>query len=135
MSAAVAAPTDPAIPSWQLWTGRILSALPVLMMLFSASMKLGHSPAFMEAWTKFGFSEASATPIGLVEVACAVLYAIPKTRVLGAILVTGYLGGAIVTHVRAGQPFVAPLVLGVIAWAGLYLRDARVRALIPLVGR
>ncbi len=120
------------LPRWQVWTGRVLSALPVLMLLFSASMKLSHSAGFMKSWGEFGFSESTATSIGVVEIACAVLYAVPKTRFLGAILATGYLGGAIVTHVRVGQPFVAPLVLGVLVWVGLYLRDARLRALIPL---
>lgn len=124
--------TDQTIPRWQIWTGRVLSALPVLMMLMSASMKLSHSQKFLENWTPSGFTEAQATPIGVVEIACALLYAIPQTRVLGAILVTGYLGGATVTHVRLGQAFVMPVLLGVIAWAGLYLRDGRLRALLPI---
>ncbi len=131
MSAVVSPVSNVTIPRWQLWTGRVLSALPVLMLLFSASMKLSHSASFMTIWAKLGFSEGAATPIGIVEVASAVLYAIPKTRVLGAILVTGYLGGAIVTHVRGGAPFVMPLLLGIFAWAGLFLRDARLRELLP----
>lgn len=127
-SAAAAAPQA----AWKVWTGRVLSGLPVLMLLFSASMKVSHAAAFMEAWSKFGFPESTATPIGIVEIAAAVIYAIPKTRVLGAILMTAYLGGAVVTHVRVGEPFVAPIVLGILVWAGLYLRDARVRELLPL---
>jgi hypothetical protein len=72
-------------------------------------------------------------PLGAIEICCALLYAIPRTAVLGAVLLTGYLGGAIATHVRVGDPsFVTPLVLGMIAWAGLYLRDPRLRALLPL---
>jgi hypothetical protein len=70
--------------------------------------------------------------IAIVELACVLLYAIPRTSVLGAILLTGYLGGAISTHVRAGEPFYLPLGVGVIVWLGLFLRDARLRALLPL---
>lgn len=120
-------------PAWRLWTGRVLSALPVLMLLFSASLKLSHAPAFIEKWVTFGYTEGAATPIGIVEIACAVIYAVPKTRMLGAILVTGYLGGAIATHVRIGDVFVIPLVLGILAWAGLFLRDSRLSKLLPIV--
>ena len=74
-----------------------------------------------------------ATPIGIIELACVALYWVPRTRVLGAILLTGYLGGAIATHVRAGQAFANPLVIGIVVWAGLFLRDPRLHALLPLV--
>jgi hypothetical protein len=98
----------------------------------SAGMKLSHSaqlvPQFVD---KFGYRESSLGTIGAVELLCTVLYAIPQTSVLGAVLLTGYLGGAVATHVRVGDPFVAPLVLGVLVWAGLFLRDARLRALLP----
>lgn len=124
--------TAAAPAAWKVWSGRVLSALPVLMLFFSASMKVSHATAFMEAWSKFGFPEGLATPIGIVEFGAAIIYAIPKTRVLGAILLSAYLGGAVVTHVRVGDPFVAPIVLGILVWAGLYLRDARVRELLPL---
>src|ERR1700689_5519764 len=104
-------------PAWKIWTGRILSALPVLAMLLSASMKLMHQPKFLEMWVgHFGYPEGAAMGIGIVELACAILYAVPRTRVLGAILVTGYLGGAIATHVRVRDVFVLPLVLGIIVW-------------------
>jgi hypothetical protein len=122
------------IPAWKLWLGRVLSALPVLAMLFSGAMKLSHAPAFLEKWNAFGYSVGAATPIGIVEIACAVVYVIPRVRVLGAILMTGYLGGAIATHVRVGDVFIAPLVLGVFVWAGLFLRDKRLQALLPFVG-
>jgi hypothetical protein len=117
-----------------LWTGRVLSALPVVALLLSASMKLSHAPQFVEMWTgKLGFSEGSLTGVGLLEIACVLLYAIPRTSVLGAVMLTGYLGGAIATHVRIGDPgLTTPLMLGVLAWAGLFLRDERVRALMPL---
>jgi hypothetical protein len=122
----------PAMPAWKLWTSRVFSALPVLMMTVSASMKLSHSAAIVEGFGKYGFAERLLLPIGVVELLSAVLYVIPRTAVLGAILVTGYLGGAVCTHVRAGEPFMMPLLLGVIAWGGLFLRDPRVAALIPL---
>jgi len=122
-----------AVPAWKLWTGRVLSALPVLMLLMSGSMKLSHSAAFMEKWTSFGFPATAATPIGIVEVLSAVLYVVPQTRVLGAILVTGYLGGAVCTHVRVGESFAPPLILGILAWAGLFLRDPRLAQFLPLV--
>ncbi len=120
-------------PGWTHWVGRFLSALPVLALVFSASLKFGHKPEVVGMFTgKFGYPEGTLTPLGVVELACALLYAIPSTAVLGAVLVTGYLGGAVATHVRAGEAFAAPLLLGIFAWAGLYLRDERLRALLPL---
>lgn len=126
--------TTPPHGRWMLWAGRALSALPVLAMLMSASMKLTHAPQFVAAWTgKLGYPEGALTGIGLLEVTCVLLFAIPRTAILGAVLMTGYLGGAVASHVRVGDPsFVVPLVLGILAWGGLYFRDARVRALLPL---
>lgn len=123
---------DTATPRWMLWTGRVLSALPILMMLFSAGMKLSRSKEVVEGLAKHGYPEAALLVLGSVIVICVVLYVIPQTAVLGAILITGYLGGAMATHARVGEPFVMPLLLGVLAWGGLYLRDPRIRALIPL---
>lgn len=119
---------------WQLWTGRVLSALPVLLMVMSGVMKLSHSPNVVQGFGAFGIAEGLITPIGIIELACVVLYLIPGTAVLGALLITGYLGGAVLTHWRGGQPGIAlaPFVLGVIAWGGLWLRDPRLRALLPL---
>src|SRR5690349_20408939 len=97
---------------WTVWVGRTLSTLPVLMLLMSATMKLLHRPEVVEMFAgKFGYSEGALLSIGLVELACAALYVIPRTTVLGAILLTGYLGGAIATHVRVSDAFVAPLAL------------------------
>ncbi len=116
-----------------LWASRIASALPVLLMGMSAVMKLVRAPNVLEGWAKFGYPAGALLPIGLAELLCAVLYVIPRTSVLGAILVTGSLGGATATHVRLGEPvFVAPVILGVLAWGGLFLRDPRLRALLPL---
>ena len=118
---------------WSTWTGRILSALPVLLLLFSASLKLSGSQQMIESMTgKYGFPHGTVFAIGILELTCLALYLIPRTAVLGAILLTGYLGGAIATHVRAGEPFAIPLVAGALVWAGLYLRDRRLQALVPI---
>ena len=114
------------------WTGYVFSALPVLLMLMSSAMKLSRQPMVIEGFAKNGMSAGLVVTIGVVELACVVVYLVPATSVLGAILVTGYLGGAIMVHVRAGEAlFVAPLLLGMLAWGGLYLRDDRIRALLP----
>ena len=115
-----------------LWAGCIISVLPVLMLLFSGVMKLMKPPSVVEGFVRLGYPEGLALGIGVVELACAALYVIPRTSVLGAILLTGYLGGATATHVRIGEPFFAPIVLGVLVWGGLFLRDARLRALLSL---
>jgi DoxX-like family len=116
-----------------VWTGRILSALAVLLFLFSASLKFSGSPEVVGMFTgKFGYPPATLLIFGILEVSCVVVYLIPRTAILGATLLTGYLGGAIATHVRVGDPFVVPLVLGIVVWAGLYLRDERVRSILPL---
>jgi hypothetical protein len=128
---AIAAPARPV--RWKLWTGRVLSALPSLLVLFSASMKLSQSPQMEQSMTgKFGFPPGITLFIGLLEVACLALYLIPQTAVFGAILLTGYLGGAVATHVRLGEPFAVPLVIGILFWAGLYLREGRLTSLLPL---
>jgi len=114
-----------------LWTGRIMSALPVLMLLMSAVMKVAKPPPVMEGFKHLGLPESLAISLGILEVLCTVLYVIPRTAVLGAILLTGYLGGAIVSHLRVGDAFVGPIIFGVLIWGGLYLRDRRLRALIP----
>ena len=115
-----------------LWAGLIISAIPVLMLLFSGVMKLVKPAAVVEGFTQLGYAESVAVGLGILELACTVVYLIPRTAVLGAILLTGYLGGATATHVRVGQPFFIPVALGVLVWLGLFLRDERVRALLPL---
>src|SRR4051812_25858332 len=116
-----------------VWTGRVLSALPALGLLFSGAMKLMKPPAVLKGFTDLGYPERLARGIGVLEVACVVVYVIPQTAVLGAILITGYLGGAIATHVRMGETSkaIAPAALGVIAWLGLVLRDRRLREVLP----
>ncbi len=116
----------------QIWAGRILSAVPVLMLLFSAGMKFAKPAAVVEEFARLGYGEHLALWLGIVEIACTVVYVIPQTSVLGAILLTGYLGGATATHVRIGDPlFFPPILFGVVLWLGLFLRDARLRALVP----
>lgn len=116
----------------RLWAGRILTALPILVLAMSAAMKLSRAPTFLEKWTsEMGFQESTLLPVALLELFCLAMYAVPRTRILGAILVTGYLGGATVTHLRVGQPFVIPVVLGIFAWLGVYLTDHRLTSLVP----
>ena len=126
--------SPPAPSKALLWTGRVFSALPIFMLLFSAALKLLHPPQVVQGFVgQFGYPERLLLPLGVIELTCALLYIIPRTAVLGAILVTGYLGGAIATHVRVlDSGFSTALVLGILAWAGLYLRDPRLRALLPL---
>ncbi|NTX39663.1 DoxX family protein [Myxococcus sp. CA051A] len=127
-STAVSTPSKP----WALWLGRAFSALTVAGLGFSAVMKVSQSPDVIKGFEHFGYPASVIVTIGVVELLVALLYAVPQTAVLGAILVTGYLGGATATHVRVADPFIAPIILGVLAWAGLFLRDARLRALLPL---
>ncbi|WP_338870047.1 DoxX family protein [Myxococcus stipitatus] len=129
-AAPVAAASTP--KPWSLWLGRVFTALVAALLAFSGVMKLTQSPEVLQGFERFGYAPSAVFTIGLVEVLCAVLYLVPQTAVLGAILVTGYLGGATATHVRIGDPFFAPVLLGVFAWGGLFLRDARLRALLPL---
>jgi len=121
----------PPSPKWMFWTGCVLSALPVLMLLMSASFKFLKPPEVTEGMAKFGYSESVLLPLGIVELTATVLYVVPQTSVLGAILLTGYLGGATATHVRIDDAFHMPIILGVLLWLGLYFRDARIRALVP----
>ena len=114
-----------------LWAGYILSALTVLLLLFSSLMKLMKPPSIVEGFVHLGYDERLALSLGIVELLCTILYVIPRTSVLGAILLTGYLGGATASHLRIGEPFYMAVVLGVMVWGGLFLRDERLRALIP----
>ncbi len=115
-----------------IWTGRGLSTLATLALLMSGVMKLTQSAEVVDGFAKLEYGKHLIVPIGAVELVCVLLYAIPRTSMLGAILLTGYLGGATATHVRLGEPFLAPIILGIIVWLGLFLRDARLRSLIPL---
>lgn len=118
-----------------VWAGRIVSGLPVLFLLLDGVMKLIKPAPVVQTTTQLGYMESSIVGMGVALLASTILYAIPRTAVLGAILLTGYLGGAVATHVRVGGPLfsiVFPVIFGVLIWGGLWLRDQRLRALIPL---
>ena len=117
-----------------IWIGRILSTLIVLFMLLDGVMKIAMVESVVKASAEVGIPEFALRGIGITLVVCTILYAIPMTSVLGAILLTGYLGGAVLTQVRLGSPafsILMPPIFGAIAWLGLYLREARLRALVP----
>ncbi len=125
-------PPIPPVSKAARWTGYVLSAIPVLMLVMSAVMKFAKPPAVLEGFAKMGFSPSACNTLGVLEILCTVVYLIPQTSILGAILVTGYFGGAVCAGYRIGDPnSYGPVVLGVLAWGGLYMRDPRLRALIP----
>jgi DoxX-like family len=125
----------PAVAKKRLWAGRILSFLPALFLLLDGVMKLVKPAFVVEATVKLGYPERVILGIGVVLVICTLIYLIPRTAVLGAILLTGYLGGAVATHVRAEMGWfeiLFPVILCALLWAGVVLRDDRLRTLIPL---
>lgn len=116
------------------WGGRILTGVTILFLTFDAVAKIAGAKQAVEGSVQLGYPASTVVPIGVVLLACVILYAIPRTAPLGAVLLTGYLGGAIATHVRVANPLFShvlfPTYVAAILWAGLYLRDARVRALV-----
>jgi hypothetical protein len=118
------------------WAGIIVSALPVLFLLMDAVGKLLKPEPVVSGTLELGYSENVIVPLGITLLISVILYAVPVTSVLGAILLTGYLGGAVATHVRVGNPLAThvlfPIYIGVLLWLGLYLRDMRIRDLLPL---
>ena len=125
---------DPYPLAWE-WIGRVLSALVALALLAEGIKILFWRSSTDAELAATGFSKSAATPLGIVTLVCAILYAVPQTAILGAILITGFLGGAICTHFRLGKmvspPQIVSLVLGLMAWGGLYLRNADLRNLLP----
>jgi hypothetical protein len=119
-----------------LWAGRILSAIPILFLLFDGVIKLMRIAPVVESFAKLGYPDGLARTIGTLELVCVAIYVFPRTSILGAILLTGYLGGAVATHVRVGDPLFShvlfPTYVGLMIWTGIFLRDERVRALVPL---
>jgi hypothetical protein len=115
-----------------LWTGRIISGIIVLFLLSGSIYGIINAAKLAPQSAKYGYPEGSMLKIQITCIICALIYAFPRTAVLGAILLTGYLGGATATHVRVGEPFVIPILVAVLVWAGIFLRDERLRALIPL---
>jgi DoxX-like family len=133
-SSAIAQSAAPAVPTSKkmLWAGRVISAVPVLLMLFSAVLKLVKAAPVVQGLPRYGYPESLIVIIGVLELLSCIVYLIPSTTVLGAILMTGYLGGATATNVRVGDPsYIMTVLLGVFVWGGLFFRDARLRALIP----
>ena len=119
---------------WMLWAGRIVSVLPVLVVLMSARMKLTSDPWYVQEWGRLGWQTSALPLIASLQLIAITLYVIPRTAVLGAVLLTGYLGGAIASYVRIGEfnPPLVPLTTAMLAWLGLFLRDARIRQLLPI---
>ena len=117
------------------WAGRVMSAVPALFLLLDAAMKFVKPEPVLKGTAELGYSEGTIVPLGAVLLVSALLYVFPRTALLGAILLTGYLGGAVATHVRVGHlPFshtLVPVYLGLLLWGGLWLRDRRLRALVP----
>ena len=115
------------------WTGWVLSILAALALLMSGIMKfMPITPETEQGLQHVGWRADQVTTIGIVEILCVIMYLIPQTAVLGAILVTGFMGGAIATHVRVGDPFIVQAIIPVLFWLGLWLREPRLRALLPL---
>ena len=130
MTSTASAPTTS-----RLWAGRILSAVPTLFLLVDGGMKLFKPPVVVQSTLELGYPESAIVGIGVVLLIATILYVIPRTAVLGTILLTGYLGGAVATHVRVSGPvfnIVFPVIFGCMLWGGLWLRDNNLRRLIPV---
>jgi hypothetical protein len=124
---------DQTIPKKHLWVGRILSGVPAVFFLVDGAMKLWKPEVVVKATQQLGYRESAIVGIGVVLLTCTLLYLIPRTSILGAILLTGYLGGAVASQLRVGNGWFNvsfPVVFGVLAWGGLWLRDARMRSLL-----
>ena len=119
--------------SWMMWAGRILTLWPAFVVGMSATWKLTRNPWYVAEFARIGWPASALPLLAGLQLGCIVLYLIPRTAVLGAILLTGYLGGAIATYVRIGEPYpvLVPLSTAIVAWAGIFLRDERLRALLP----
>lgn len=119
---------------WMLWTGRVLTLWPAFVIITSGTWKLTQNPAYVREFERIGWPHSALAGLAFLQLACLALYLIPPTAILGAVLLTGYLGGAIAAYVRIGEPWpvLVPLSTSLIAWAGIYLREERLRALLPL---
>ncbi len=125
--------TTDTIPKWQRVTGWVLSGILSLAFLPSAYFKIAQTGDFIENWSET-YPAGSALPLGVIELVLFVLYLVPRTRYLGGLLMLAYLGGAVATHVHARDGlFFVPIIVGVVAWIGLYLRDHKLRTLVPIV--
>ena len=128
--------TIAATPIWMTRTGYGLSGVVILFLAMDITIKLLRLPVVLETTLQLGWPTESVLPLCILLLVCTLLYAFPRTSVLGAVLLTGYLGGAVATHARIGSPLLSHTLfgvyLGVLMWAGLYLREPRVRALLPM---
>jgi hypothetical protein len=115
-----------------VWVGRVISVLASLVFALSAFMKLKGGAELTQGMAHLGLPESLVVPLAMLEISCVVIYLVPATSVLGAILLTGYIGGAICTHLRVGDPYVVQIALGIFVWLGLYFRENRLKGLIPL---
>ncbi|HQR37993.1 MAG TPA: DoxX family protein [Blastocatellia bacterium] len=115
-----------------VWVGRVISVLAPLLFIFSAFIKLTGGPELEQGMEHLGFPISLTKPLAILELSCVAIYLIPRTAVLGAVLLTGYLGGAICTHLRVGDPFWVQILLGLFIWLGIYLREDRLRDVLPL---
>lgn len=118
---------------WVLWAGRAISLWPAFVVISSATWKLTRNPWYVKEFARIGWQEGALNGLAFLQLGCLVLYLIPQTAVLGAVLLTGYLGGAIATYVRMGEPYpvLVPLSTSMIAWLGIWLRDERLRSVLP----
>lgn len=121
-----------AIRDKMMWVGRAISGLIALLLTMSAVMKLKGGAEVVEGMAHLGLPQSLMMPLGVLELSCVVIYLIPATSVTGAILLTGYIGGAILAHLRIGEPIFMQIALGIFVWLGLYLREYRLRKLMPL---
>src|SRR3954451_8996960 len=121
---------------WMVWAGRIISVLPVLVVLTSSRWKLTHAASYVAEFNRIGWPTERLELLALLQLTAIILYVIPRTALLGVVLLTGYLGGAIASYVRIGEfyPPLVPFSTAVLAWFGLFLRDERIRALLPFRG-
>ena len=115
-----------------IWGGRVISGLLACLLAMSAAMKLVGGREVIEGFARMRLPESLRVPLGVLELVCVLVYAFPATSVMGAILLTGYVGGAIVTHLRIGEPVVFQIALGLLVWLGLYMRESRLKSLLPL---
>ena len=121
-------------PRWMTWAGRVVSILPVLIVLISSRWKLTENPGYVREWGRIGWNVKDLPFIASLQLGAILLYVIPRTSILGAVILTGYLGGAIASYVRIGAPYpsLVPLTTALLAWLGIYLREERLRQLLPI---
>ena len=121
-----------AVSRKMFWTGWVISVLPCLVFIASAAAKLVRPPEVVKGFEHLGVPVSLITTIAILELSCVLIYLFPRTAILGAILLTGFIGGAILTHLRVGDPVYVHIVIGILIWLGIYLREERLRPLLPI---